>query len=308
MQHITMPASRGRAAELGRQWATHTLILLARVYAGFTIARAGISKLPTPDWMRDQVAQIGFPAPGLFSYGASMTEFAGGVMLLCGLRTRAVALLLALTMAVASFGYHKVSPFIEMHIAQGFMWLFVMFIATGGGRLSLDELLMRTRHAHLQDPHTPAGRRITSSVLARCAAGLVAGVPLIYGTFREVALDPESMSATVNDRTITTVHIAGSFNQWNLTATPMRRQPDANAWTAELSMETEGRVSFKFVANGSWDTNLGAAPGAQPLLPGTAAQGTPNGDNIILDLPAPGRFRVEVEIESLRYRVTPVAD
>ena len=55
-------------------WLADLLLLGARVYAGYTIASAGLDKLPVPDWMGEQVARMGLPAVGFFAVVACLTE------------------------------------------------------------------------------------------------------------------------------------------------------------------------------------------------------------------------------------------
>src|SRR5262245_59423399 len=53
------------------------------------------------------VAELGFPAPGLFAWAAGLAEFAGGLLVVIGLATRVSAVFAAFTMFVAAFGRHK---------------------------------------------------------------------------------------------------------------------------------------------------------------------------------------------------------
>ncbi len=53
------------------------------------------------------VAELGFPAPGLFAWAAALAEFAGGLCVALGLGTRIAAGFAAFTMFVAAFGRHK---------------------------------------------------------------------------------------------------------------------------------------------------------------------------------------------------------
>ena len=66
-------------------WPADLLLLGARLYGGYTIASAGLDKLPVPDWMVDQVAQVGFPAVSFFALVACLTEFAGGLKMAPGM-------------------------------------------------------------------------------------------------------------------------------------------------------------------------------------------------------------------------------
>ncbi len=51
-------------------------------------------------------------------------------------------------------------------------------------------------------------------------------------------------------RSLRTVHLAGSFNGWSPTATPMTRDASANRWSASLSL-ANGTWQYKFVLDGS---------------------------------------------------------
>ncbi len=48
----------------------------------------------------------------------------------------------------------------------------------------------------------------------------------------------------------TEVFLAGEFNQWDASATPMKRESDGS-WVATLEL-TPGRYEYKFVVDGQW--------------------------------------------------------
>lgn len=48
------------------------------------------------------------------------------------------------------------------------------------------------------------------------------------------------------------VHLAGSFNGWSMTATPLTRR--GGTWVAETEVEP-GKVTYKFIVDGSWITD-----------------------------------------------------
>ena len=52
------------------------------------------------------------------------------------------------------------------------------------------------------------------------------------------------------------VCLAGSFNQWNPTVTPMTRRPDGN-WVKELPL-APGHHEYQFVLDGKWTPDLKA--------------------------------------------------
>jgi hypothetical protein len=57
------------------------------------------------------------------------------------------------------------------------------------------------------------------------------------------------------------VSIVGDFNQWNADATPMKRIPNSNAWTATVSLPA-GRHLYSFHTTGAGGENWLADPNA----------------------------------------------
>lgn len=57
------------------------------------------------------------------------------------------------------------------------------------------------------------------------------------------------------------VFIAGSFNDWQPTATPLNPSDDGN-WVVELSLPP-GRYEYRFIADGEWVDD----PNAKELVP-----------------------------------------
>ena len=53
----------------------------------------------------------------------------------------------------------------------------------------------------------------------------------------------------VADKTLKSVNLAGTFNNWNASATPMKVGADGRTWTTTLPLPY-GRVQYKFVLNG----------------------------------------------------------
>jgi putative oxidoreductase len=270
-------------------WIADLLALAARLYAGITIASAGFDKLPTPDWMADQVTQIGFPAPAFFATLACLTEFVGGILLAFGFLSRPSAFLLAFTMGAASFGFHRLAPITGMHIAQGYVWLFAMFLVVGGGRLSVDGLIRRLQ--------SRAGPKRTLVPLIGAPVLIAASG---YGLYRELFLEPRP-PATAADTAIDAVSLAGTFNDWDLATTPMNRVDDA--WIAEVAIDQPGPIQFKFAANNSWDLNLGSESSEALTIP-ASGQGVPGADNIVVVIPTPGSYRFRVETETYAFAVS----
>jgi 1,4-alpha-glucan branching enzyme len=62
---------------------------------------------------------------------------------------------------------------------------------------------------------------------------------------------------TVQRPGATSVSIAGSFNDWNPSETPMLNAGDG-AWAVELVLPP-GRYEYRFIADGEWIDDPGAA-------------------------------------------------
>lgn len=267
-------------------------LLGARLYAGLFIARAGFDKLPTPDWMVDQVRDMNFPFEEFSATAACITEAAGGLLLIAGLFTRPVALALAVVMGFAAFNFQGRIPVLDYHIAQSFFWFFVAFAALGGGRFSVDA--------------------ITRAVSRKNAPGALVGscllfaVPVGIATFYEVAYEWEPPAADASEEiTIESVSIAGGFNGWFLDATPMTDE-GAGVWGATLSIDAPGVYEMKFAANSGWELNVGAGDETVAQTP-FEAQGVLGGGNIRFAAPRPGSYRVTLDTETLAYTVDETA-
>ena len=283
-------------------WIVDLTLLPARLYAGVTIAGAGLDKLPTPDWMVDQTAQMGFPAPAFFATIACVTEFAFGLLLAAGLCTRLSALMLAVTMGFASFRFHELTPILDMHIAQGFVWLFVAFLAVGPGRFSVDALLRR------------GFRQKETGVLkwgpALITAGVLALPAFAFAGYREFLYTPppEPEQASSDELNVNSVSLAGTFNGWSLETTPMERvetEDGATAWRANVELPASGPVAFKFAVNGSWDIAVGTESPVIELSADApaAGPGSTAGDNIVVVIPEAGTYVFEIDPESLAFTV-----
>ena len=272
-------------------WFSELLLLGARVYAGFTMAMAGLDKLPTPDWMVDQVEQIGvFPSASLFAAIACLAEFVCGLFLVVGLATRISAILLAVTMGFAAFGFQGATPLTGMHIAQHFFWLFVVFIGLGGGRFSFDGALLKVSKRE----GASSMRSVVVAVYAVTATA-IAG----FAFYRELS-PPPVVEINEESEVIKSVSVAGSFNSWDPTATPLTDLGDA-IWMAELEFSESQPIEFKFVANGDWAINVGDDDQTSERFP-VEGTGERNGGNIAAFIPSPGVYRVELNLDTMAYR------
>lgn len=133
-----------RRADAGARQRLDLGLLILRVVAGLALALAhGINKLPPTDRFVAGVAEMGFPAPVLFAWAAGIAEFAGGLLLAIGLLTRPAALLIVVTMAVATFIRQAGDPFTEREAAVLHGTIALLFLIAGPGRLSVDAMLGR---------------------------------------------------------------------------------------------------------------------------------------------------------------------
>jgi putative oxidoreductase len=90
------------------------------------------------------VGKLGFPAPVLFAWLASLSEFAGGLLIVFGLFTRVAAFFVWFTMSVAAFRAHASDPFQVKELALAFWTMAGTLMLTGAGRYSLDKKLCST--------------------------------------------------------------------------------------------------------------------------------------------------------------------
>ncbi len=133
--------------------------LLFRLHIGLSIAiHAGWPKMNTitaPGWFTEQVAGLGFtfPSPGFWAAMASWGEFAGGICIALGFLTRFSALQLAFQFFVIAFlWYEKPEPLTGMYFQQTLFWGFVLVAFAGGGRYSLDRIIMNRKKVNIPMP------------------------------------------------------------------------------------------------------------------------------------------------------------
>jgi putative oxidoreductase len=86
------------------------------------------------------VAAMGFPAPTVFAWAASISEFLGGILVALGLFTRPAATACAVTMLVALY-QTRMEPLAKNELALLYLAVMVLAILFGGGRYSLDRIL-----------------------------------------------------------------------------------------------------------------------------------------------------------------------
>lgn len=264
-------------------------LLLIRFYAGFTIMSAGLDKLPLKDWMVDQVTSIGFPFPTLFAWIATFSEFAFGLLLVLGIMTRLSAMMLAITMGVAAFGFHKVFPLVDMHITQYFFWIFVLFMFFGAGKYSIDYYLFNAKNA-----------------FAKLVPAIMLTLLIVIGLYIEFSAKPEIVEDKLQ---ILSISVAGSFNEWDPTVDEMSKI-NQNLYELDLDFEQAGLIEFKFTVNKSWDVNFGEENQSPERFPVNGIAEADNGNtiaNIKAYLPNPGKYKIKIDAETYSYSLDSVS-
>jgi uncharacterized membrane protein YphA (DoxX/SURF4 family) len=124
-------------------------LVVVRIFAGIVIMNYGKVIFSSRE-MENQVDffehVIKFPLPYFLAYLAKGTEFFGGLFLAMGLFTRLAALMLAVTMFVATFIANNGKFLTDAQTSFLLMLLFLVFIFSGPGKWSLDYLLFDRRN------------------------------------------------------------------------------------------------------------------------------------------------------------------
>ncbi len=125
------------------------LLLVARLYWGWSFFQTGLGKLQNLEKTTDFFQSLGIPLPGLNAAMAGTTECVGGLLLLVGLASRLTALPLIVTMIVAYLTaeidtvkniFSEPDKFLA---ADPFLFLLaaVIVLVFGPGAFSLDRLI-----------------------------------------------------------------------------------------------------------------------------------------------------------------------
>jgi putative oxidoreductase len=134
-----------------REILINTGLLWLRVLMGAGIAYHGYQKIAKGSvaGMGKLAGDWGFPVPMFFAWAATLSEFAGGILLVVGLMTRPAATLILVTMVVAIIFVHGSDPIFlvnsperrakELALCYGVM-AGALLIA-GGGKFSLDAVI-----------------------------------------------------------------------------------------------------------------------------------------------------------------------
>ena len=119
---------------------------LLRIFTGVALALGhGLGKLPPAQGFIERTGQMGFPAPGLFSWAAGLSEFLGGICLALGLFTRLSSLFIAATMTTALIGVHLSDPFGTQEKAFLYLFIALAFLLKGASDWSVDAFLRKNK-------------------------------------------------------------------------------------------------------------------------------------------------------------------
>ena len=129
----------------------NTVAAIGRILIAVIFILSGVGKLGAPAATQGYIASVGLPLP-LLGYGlAVLVELGGGLLLLVGFRTRAVAAVLALfTLAAALFFHsHLADQNQFIHFVKNIMIVggLLQLVAFGATALSLDARRLRLRTA-----------------------------------------------------------------------------------------------------------------------------------------------------------------
>lgn len=142
--------------ESNSRWTPHALGLL-RIVTALLFLEHGTGKI-----LGFPHSTMAFPPAWSLFWVAGMLETFGSLLLLVGLFTRPVAFLLAGEMAIAYWMIHapqSVFPIINRgETAILFCFIFLLYVATGPGKWSVDEMLAR-RRSPIEGYAAPGGER-----------------------------------------------------------------------------------------------------------------------------------------------------
>ena len=136
------------------------LLLVLRLYFGYRFFQTGMGKLQNIDNVVKYFTSLGIPFPELNVYLAASTECIGGLLLLVGFASRAIAIPLSFTMIVAYatahsdalFGIFENSKAFIKQEPFPFLLTALLVLAFGPGKFSIDGLIKaRGRKYHSQE-------------------------------------------------------------------------------------------------------------------------------------------------------------
>lgn len=124
-----------------------SVALAGRILIGVLFLMSGLSKLAAPATTQGYITSVGLPAPVVAFAVAAAVETIGSALLIAGVRTRLVAIALAVFTLATAVTFHK--NFADQNQMIHFMKNIAIVggllqvVAFGGGRFSVDALLGR---------------------------------------------------------------------------------------------------------------------------------------------------------------------
>ncbi|MEO5857959.1 MAG: DoxX family protein [Pyrinomonadaceae bacterium] len=132
------------SGETGLSYLANAGLTLLRIFAGVALAFShGIGKIPPSEGLIQATANLGFPMPAVFAWGAGLSEFLGGIFLALGFLTRISSFFIAFTMLVALVGVHGADPFNKQELAFLYLFVSLAFLFKGSGDWSVDSFLRK---------------------------------------------------------------------------------------------------------------------------------------------------------------------
>lgn len=116
--------------------------LIGRILLSAIFILSGFSKLAAPAMMIGYIGSVGLPFPPLALALAVIIEIGGGIALIAGYRTRAVAAVLALFSVMTALAFHNAlgdqNQFIHFFKNIAMAGGLLQVVAFGAGRFSID--------------------------------------------------------------------------------------------------------------------------------------------------------------------------
>jgi putative oxidoreductase len=133
--------------EKWKEW----MLLIGRILLVLIFLHSGIGKITGFENTTEYMANFGIPRPAFFLIGAIFIEVVGSLAVIFGWYTRLAALIIALYIIPATLIFHTkfVDPTTQIMFMKNVSMFggFLILLAIGAGRLSLDQLLRYNKKA-----------------------------------------------------------------------------------------------------------------------------------------------------------------
>jgi putative oxidoreductase len=120
------------------------VLAVLRIVSGGALSYLhGWGKIQNPEMLINASKSMGFPAPTVFGWIGSITEFVLAITLALGVFTRFSALMLVGMMSTAAFIAHRADPLERRELALLYLAISLLFLVLGSGRFGIDALIRR---------------------------------------------------------------------------------------------------------------------------------------------------------------------